>query len=110
MQVSRIAAILAAASAAVVVLSPARAGSYLAPTAFAATSQMSVDEIRPGMVGVGRTVFDGTHVEEFRVHVLGVLNNVIGPNRDLILAKLEGGLPLIPALTPVLASGPPSSL
>src|SRR5439155_17182125 len=38
-----------------------------------------------------RTVFDGVHVEEFRVRVLGVLNNVIGPNRNLILAKLEGG-------------------
>src|SRR5437667_6650528 len=57
----------------------------------AATPQMSVDEIRPGMVGVGRTVFDGTRVEEFKVHVLGVLQNVIGPHRNLILAKLEGG-------------------
>ena len=57
----------------------------------AATPQMSVDEIRPGMVGVSRTVFDGTHVEEFRVHILGVLENVIGPHRNLILAKLEGG-------------------
>src|SRR5437762_13640067 len=52
---------------------------------------MSVDEIRPGMVGIGRTVFDGTRVEEFKVHVLGVLQNVIGPHRNLILAKLEGG-------------------
>src|SRR5581483_8387177 len=57
----------------------------------AATPQMSVDEIRPGMVGVGRTVFDGTHVEEFKAHILGVLENVIGPHRNLILAKLEGG-------------------
>src|SRR6266481_4658945 len=54
-------------------------------------SPMSIDEVRPGMVGIGRTVFGGTHVEEFRVHVLGVLNNVIGPNRSLILARLEGG-------------------
>ena len=52
---------------------------------------MSVGEIRPGMVGVGRTVFDGTHVEEFKVHILGVLENVIGPRRNLILARLEGG-------------------
>ena len=57
----------------------------------AATPQMGVDELRPGMVGVGRTVFDGTHVEEFRAHILGVLENVIGPHRNLILAKLEGG-------------------
>ena len=57
----------------------------------AATPLMGVDELRPGMVGVGRTVFDGTHVEEFRAHILGVLENVIGPHRNLILAKLEGG-------------------
>jgi hypothetical protein len=56
-----------------------------------ATPQMGVEEIRPGMVGTGRTVFDGVHVEEFKVNVLGVLENVIGPHRNLILAKLEGG-------------------
>src|SRR5919198_797081 len=53
--------------------------------------QMGVNDIRPGMVGVGRTVFDGTHVEEFKVNILGVLENIIGPHRNLILARLEGG-------------------
>ena len=56
-----------------------------------AGSQMGVDEIRPGMVGIGRTVFEGTHVEEFKAHIIGVLENVIGTHRNLILAKLEGG-------------------
>ena len=56
-----------------------------------ATSQMGVNEIRPGMVGISRTVFDGTHVEEFKAHIIGVLENVIGTHRNLILAKLEGG-------------------
>jgi hypothetical protein len=50
-----------------------------------------VDELRPGMVGVGRTVFEGDRLDEFKVHILGVLKNVIGPRRDLILARLEGG-------------------
>jgi hypothetical protein len=54
-------------------------------------STMSVDEIRPGMVAVGRTVFEGTRVEEFKVNILGVLENVIGTRRNLILARLEGG-------------------
>ncbi len=60
----------------------------------------------PGMVGVGRTVFAGDAIEEFKVNILGVLHNVIGPQRDLILAKLEGG-PL--ATTGVIAgmSGSP---
>ncbi|HXD72267.1 MAG TPA: SpoIVB peptidase S55 domain-containing protein [Vicinamibacterales bacterium] len=52
---------------------------------------MGVDEIRPGMVGIGRTVFEGTRVEEFKVNILGVLENVIGTHRNLILARLEGG-------------------
>src|SRR6266496_5881836 len=57
----------------------------------AATAQMSIEEVRPGMVGVGRTVFEGTRVEEFKVNIIGVLENVIGTHRNLILARLEGG-------------------
>jgi hypothetical protein len=50
-----------------------------------------VDEVRPGMVGTGRTVFEGDRLDEFRVHIIGVLRNQIGPRRDLVLARLEGG-------------------
>jgi hypothetical protein len=50
-----------------------------------------IDDVRPGMVGIGRTVFAGETIEEFRANVVGVLRNVLGPRRDLILAKLEGG-------------------
>ena len=57
----------------------------------AAPRYMSVDEVRPGMTGVGRTVFDGDKVEDFTVHILGVLRNVNGPRRDMVLARLEGG-------------------
>jgi len=57
----------------------------------AATPFMSVDEVKPGMEGIGRTVFSGETPEEFKVHILGVLRNVVGPQRDLILARLEGG-------------------
>jgi hypothetical protein len=56
----------------------------------AATPLMPVEEIRPGMEGVGRTVFAGTDLQDFKVHILGVLRNIQGPKRDLILAKLEG--------------------
>lgn len=79
----RIAALLAALLGAALPASP--------PIALrAATSLMAVEEIRPGMVGVGRTVFEGTELREFKVHILGVLRNVQGPRRDLILARLEG--------------------
>ena len=57
----------------------------------AATTSFPVDELKPGMIGIGRTVFQGDRLEEFKVHVLGVLRNVIGTRRNLILAKLEGG-------------------
>ena len=57
----------------------------------AQTLTLPLEEIRPGMVGVGRTVFSGTELEDFKVHVLGVMRNVIGPKRSLILARLEGG-------------------
>ena len=50
-----------------------------------------VDELKAGMVGVGKTVFEGDRLDEFKVHILGVLRNVIGPRRNLILARLEGG-------------------
>ena len=57
----------------------------------AQTTMLPLEEVRPGMVGVGRTVFQGTELEDFKVHVLGVMRNVIGPKRSLILARLEGG-------------------
>src|SRR5882762_7040149 len=57
----------------------------------AATTTFPVDELKPGMVGIGRTVFQGDRLDEFKVHILGVLRNVVGPRRNLILAKLEGG-------------------
>ena len=54
------------------------------------TTFMSADEVRPGMRGVGKTVFQGTKVEEFNVELLGVLKN-FAPKQDMILARLSGG-------------------
>jgi hypothetical protein len=48
------------------------------------------DEIRSGMTGTGLTVFSGTEITEFQVEILGVLPG-IGPDQDLILARLSGG-------------------
>jgi SpoIVB peptidase S55 len=50
-----------------------------------------LDQVRPGMTGVGRTVFEGSKVEEFAVHILGVLENAIGPKQSVVIARLEGG-------------------
>ena len=54
----------------------------------AATPQMPVSEVRPGMVGIGRTV--STDTREELSHVMGVIEKVMGPQRNLILARLVG--------------------
>jgi hypothetical protein len=60
------------------------------PCALFAIESLPVDQIRPGMVGEGRTVFSGERIESFKVTILGVLRN-FGPNQNMILAELEGG-------------------
>jgi len=56
----------------------------------AAQDILPFSEIKPGMTGVGLTVFSGTAVEEFGVEVIGTLKN-IAPQRNLILVRLSGG-------------------
>jgi len=60
---------------------------FTAPLPF---ETIPIEDIHPGMVGEGRTVFSGDTIESFKVTILGVLRNV-GPNANLILAELEGG-------------------
>jgi hypothetical protein len=57
----------------------------------AAPSLMPISDVKAGMVGTGRTIFEGSELQDFKVHILGVLKNVQAPQRNLILAKLEGG-------------------
>ena len=49
-----------------------------------------LSEVRAGQTGVGRTVFSGDRIEEFQVHILGILRNA-GPKQSIILARLSGG-------------------
>jgi hypothetical protein len=44
--------------------------------------------VRPGMIGEGLTVFEGTKPEPFRVRVLSVLRNFL-PKQDIILVRVE---------------------
>jgi hypothetical protein len=53
-------------------------------------SFFALKDVRPGLRGFGRTIFQGNRVEEFQVEVLGVLEN-IGPRQSIILARLSGG-------------------
>jgi hypothetical protein len=49
-----------------------------------------LQDVRAGMHGVGKTVFQGDKIEDFQVEILGVLPNA-GPKESLILARLSGG-------------------
>ena len=44
----------------------------LISVAFANVPTIAVEELRPGMTGYGKTVFQGTKIETFDVEVLGV--------------------------------------
>jgi hypothetical protein len=55
-----------------------------------AAEVLPLDQVKPGMKGVGRTVFEGTKPVDFDVEIIGVLEN-IGPRQSMILARLEGG-------------------
>jgi hypothetical protein len=56
----------------------------------AETQFMPVDQVKAGMVGVGKSVFSGTQIEEFQVEILGVLKQA-RPHGDIILARFSGG-------------------
>jgi hypothetical protein len=47
-------------------------------------------DVRAGQHAIGKTVFQGSKIEEFQVDILGVLENV-GPRQSIILARLSGG-------------------
>ncbi|MCS6849614.1 MAG: hypothetical protein NZ700_00415 [Gemmataceae bacterium] len=59
------------------------------PAAPKRDSYWQVDDLRPGMKGVGRTVMKGTRIEPFHAEVLGILKNT-SPGRDLVVCRLSG--------------------
>jgi len=62
----------------------------LAAALYAQPNFFPLKDVRPGMRGIGKTIFAGDRIEDFQVEVLGVLDNV-GPKQSLILARLSGG-------------------
>jgi hypothetical protein len=60
-------------------------------TASAKTEFFKVEDLKPGMKGIGKTCFHGTQPEEFQVEILGVLHGV-KPGSNAVLAKFSGGL------------------
>jgi hypothetical protein len=52
-----------------------------------------LSEVHRGLHGVAYTVFEGTQPEAMDVEILGVLKNMLGPDQDMILARLHGSKP-----------------
>jgi len=61
-----------------------------AKTIPAGTALFSLEEVKPGLKGVARTVFAGSEPQEFTLEILGVLPGFTGPRQSTILAKLSG--------------------
>jgi SpoIVB peptidase S55 len=54
------------------------------------TALFPLEDVRPGMKGVARTVFSGSEPQEFGLEILGVLNGYTGPRQSTIIARLSG--------------------
>jgi hypothetical protein len=50
---------------------------------------MPLEQVKPGMKGIGKSAFLGNRVDEFQVEILGILENV-QPKKNIILARLSG--------------------
>jgi hypothetical protein len=77
---------------------PAQAQSVLDQASPAAipppsTSFFPLDQVRRGLHGTAYTVYEGTQPETMDVEILGLLHGAIGPNQDMILARLHGTKP-----------------
>jgi hypothetical protein len=49
-----------------------------------------LEDLKPGMKGVARTVFSGSEPQEFAVEILGVLPGFPAPKQSAIIARLSG--------------------
>src|SRR3989449_732094 len=63
---------------------------FASPPPARAQEIIPFSEIRTGMKGFGKTVFNGTKIDDFQVEVIGTLER-IAPQRNLILVRLSGG-------------------
>ena len=82
-----------AAAAIALLLATAPAPAQPRPSLLNPAEMATVDQLRPGMKGVGKSVFQGTRIESFGVTVLGVLRRV-DFGGDLILVRIDSGPPV----------------
>lgn len=51
------------------------------------TSIMPLSEVMPGMEGTWKTVVSGTEIETFKLKIIGVADNFVGPKQSVIIAE-----------------------
>lgn len=51
---------------------------------------MPLNQVKPGMKGIAYTIFSGDKIEPFNLVVLGVLPDLMGPKKSIILVQLVG--------------------
>jgi hypothetical protein len=61
----------------------------LLPLLLSATDILPLSEIRPGMKGIGKTIFKGSEIEQFDFEVLGIQENALGPGKSIIWTELH---------------------
>lgn len=62
----------------------------MAPALAANEPMMPHTELRRGMQGTCKTVFEGSAIEPFQFEIIDIMHGSLGPKRDLILARLQG--------------------
>jgi len=56
---------------------------------YGAVEIMPLKDVKPGMRGIGLTIFENNQIEQFEVEIIDIVRNYF-PHRDLILIKLWG--------------------
>ena len=54
------------------------------------TEFFRIDDLRPGMKGIGKTCYQGSEPQDFQVEILGVMRHM-SPGGDAVLARFSGG-------------------
>jgi hypothetical protein len=86
----RFTAILSVSMAVLTLLGQAKAQKPQTDAALKDPRLFALEDLRPGMKGIARTVFAGKETQDFGVEILGVLPGFPGPRQSAIIARLSG--------------------
>ena len=56
-------------------------------------TMMRASDVRPGMTGIGKSVFGGVNIQEFTFKIVGTMEKMV-LGKDIVLAQITGGPPI----------------